>query len=120
MPEWLGVSDMSNVSHTLAKWKLSFQPSSSIHTCIQLPFPGDGSCVLPKCWKDCYVVPNLLVCVRCLIYSWLLQSVHKTLFLKKPELKKLGVSDMSNASHTLAKLKLFLQCYGNIGRTVFN
>ena len=23
MPEWLGISDMSNVSHTLANWELS-------------------------------------------------------------------------------------------------
>ena len=46
MPQWLGISDMSSISHTLAKWELSFQHFSS----IPLPFPG--SCMLSKHWKD--------------------------------------------------------------------
>ena len=32
MPEWLGISDMSSISHTLAKWELSFQRFGSTHT----------------------------------------------------------------------------------------
>ena len=40
---------LSNVFHTLAQWQLSFQRFGS----IQLPSSGnDGSCMLPKCWKD--------------------------------------------------------------------
>ena len=49
MPEWIGSCGMSNVSHTQAKWELSVQHFSS----AQLPFPDDGSYMLPKCWKDC-------------------------------------------------------------------
>ena len=47
MPEWLGISDMSDVSHTLAKW-VFFQHFSS----IQLPSSGNGGCMTPKHWKD--------------------------------------------------------------------
>ena len=38
MREWLGISDMSNVSHTLAKWELLFQCFDS----IQLPSSGNN------------------------------------------------------------------------------
>ena len=38
MPEWLGVSGMSNVSQTLANWELLFQCFDS----IQLPSSGNN------------------------------------------------------------------------------
>ena len=41
MPKWLGISNMSNVSHTLANCELSF-PTFRYH----------GSSMLPKRWKD--------------------------------------------------------------------
>ena len=51
MPEWLGISDMSNVSHILVKWELCcFIPQN--FGSIQLPSSGNGSCMLLKRWKD--------------------------------------------------------------------
>ena len=40
MPQWLGISDMLNVSHTPANCELSFST-----------FRYHGSCMLPKHWK---------------------------------------------------------------------
>ena len=66
MPEWLGISNMSNASHTLANWEWSFQHfgnSSYNHMGIMTSearaiyawllslsiFPDDGSFMPLKC-----------------------------------------------------------------------
>ena len=47
-PEWLGISDISKVCKTLAKWETCF-PMFRYSL-----FPDDGSCMLPKRWKTSF------------------------------------------------------------------
>ena len=78
VPEWLGISDMSSVLHTLANWELSFQPFSSIQ--LQHHHQGMRNAWHTRCMSSCvHVHTHVCVCANSFLLAHYIQYISSIL-----------------------------------------